>query len=429
MRQTSLFPEAEDGLASRVIRGSSTFVDNMRLPVHRWYRYSAGFSAEWAQREVGNTTIRGERRVLDPFAGSGTTVLAATAAGASSIGVESHPFVARVARTKLLCRSDRKEFERFSRAVLTAAKRRVSPVEGAPELLEKCFHPESLAALDALRLALETCADGSPASELTWLVLVSILRACSHVGTAQWQYVLPNKEKKNHIEPFDAFGAAIRRFAADMSEVSTSARGDGRIVEGDARECAGVPDRFATLVLTSPPYPNNYDYADATRLEMTFLREIEGWGQLQQTVRRHLVRSCTQHVPEKAVDLDAVLSADELTPIRGELEAVCCELAEIRKTKGGRKTYHLMVATYFHDMARTWRALRRVCDSPSRLCFVIGDSAPYGVYVPVADWMSKLAETAGFKPLRFDKLRDRNIKWKNRKHRVPLCEGELWLDG
>jgi hypothetical protein len=63
------------------------------------------------------------------------------------------------------------------------------------------------------------------------------------------------------------------------------------------------------------------------------------------------------------------------------------------------------------------------------MCWVIGDSAPYGVYCPVEKWIAELAIAAGFKDYRFDKLRDRNIKWKNRKHRVPLKEGLLWIEG
>jgi hypothetical protein len=182
-------------------------------------------------------------------------------------------------------------------------------------------------------------------------------------------------------------------------------------------------------VVTSPPYPNNYDYADATRLEMCFFGEVEGWGDLQLKVRSALVRSCSQHVPEKAVSLPAVLAEPELRPIRDEIAAVCDRLAEVRLLKGGKKTYHLMVACYFYDLAQVWRSLRRVCSSPSRLCFVIGDSAPYGVYVPVIEWLGKLAIAAGFHGYRFVKTRDRNVKWKNRKHRVPLCEGRLWVDG
>jgi hypothetical protein len=104
-------------------------------------------------------------------------------------------------------------------------------------------------------------------------------------------------------------------------------------------------------------------------------------------------------------------------------------LEKIRQSKGGRKTYHLMIACYFRDLAQTWNALRSVCTSPSRVCFVIGDSAPYGVYVPVIPWLGRLAVAAGFKSYTFEKTRDRNIKWKNRKHRVPLQEGHLWVEG
>jgi hypothetical protein len=112
-----------------------------------------------------------------------------------------------------------------------------------------------------------------------------------------------------------------------------------------------------------------------------------------------------------------------------ELTPVCEQLAEVRLTKGGKKTYHLMVACYFHDLARVWEALRRACDTPSQTCFVIGDSAPYGVYVPVIEWLGRLAVAAGFRSFHFERTRDRNVKWKNRKHRVPLCEGRLWVDG
>jgi hypothetical protein len=88
-----------------------------------------------------------------------------------------------------------------------------------------------------------------------------------------------------------------------------------------------------------------------------------------------------------------------------------------------------MVAAYFCDLARVWQNMRRFAAPGSDVCFVIGDSAPYGVYVPADVWLTKLAEAAGFGDARFEKLRDRNIKWKNRKHRVPLKEGNLWLRG
>jgi len=408
---------------------SSTFVDNMRLPVHRWVRYSAGFSAAWAQHVVGNAGANGETRVFDPFAGSGTTLIAAEDAGVPVYGVEAHPFVYRVARAKLARRSDVASFRELVKSIRSSAAHLEGEVEPYPKLIRTCYADDTLAELDCLRRAVQAADDGSEAGQLAWLALVAILRPCSRAGTAQWQYVLPRKPKKSPARPFHAFDEQSRLMLGDMMMGPGAASPHAALLMGDARTCEGVPERFATLVVTSPPYPNNYDYADATRLEMCFFREIQGWGDLQSAVRRHLVRSCTQHVPVKAVDLHVVLGDPVLDPIRSELTSVCGQLAEVRLSRGGRKTYHLMVACYFQDLAWVWRSLRRVCDAPSRVCFVIGDSAPYGVYVPVIEWLGRLAVAAGFRSFHFERTRDRNVKWKNRKHRVPLCEGRLWVEG
>ncbi len=408
---------------------SSTFVDNMRLPVHRWFRYSAGFSAEWAGSVIAEARRSAEVTVLDPFAGAGTTLLAAEKRGVRCYGVEAHPFIVRVAKAKLLYRSDPDEYLDRAREVRARANQLNGLGCEYPRLIHKCFSPESLEPLDHLRRAWEMLNDGTPASELVWLTLVSILRPVSHAGTAPWQYVLPRKAKKAPLEPMSAFDLMSRTIFVDMQDTRSVTGPPAVCIEADARTCAGIPDACVDLVVTSPPYANNYDYADATRLEMCFLREIDGWGDLQGAVRERLMRSCSQHVPEKTICLESVLADPSLSPIRNAISEVCGQLAEVRQKKGGKKTYHLMVACYFLDLAGVWKALHRTCKSPSYACLVIGDSAPYGVYVPVLEWTAALAMAAGFKSSRFEKTRDRNVKWKNRKHRVPLCEGRLWVEG
>jgi hypothetical protein len=409
---------------------SSTFLDNLARPIHRWFRYSAGFSAGWVRDVIEREKAEGRTRLLDPFVGSGTTVLEAEAVGIDGIGVEAHPFIYRVARTKLLWRTDPKTFAGHAEHVLDRARHLTDPPPDPPPLLAKCFPAETLHRLTNLRRAGEGAADGSPAAELTWLTLAAILRECSPVGTAQWQYVLPRKSKARALDPFAAFRAKVATFAADMAARQRQPLGPtGRILADDARVLAGVPDRWADLVVTSPPYANNYDYADATRLEMTFFGEIDGWGQLQDAVRRHLVRACTQHVAPIIRQTDELVADPILAPVAPELAPICAQLATVREDRGGKKPYHTMVAAYFRDMAQVWHALRRVAADGCRVCFVIGDSAPYGVYVPVDRWLGELAVAAGFQSFRFEKTRDRNVKWKNRKHRVPLHEGRLWVEG
>ena len=62
-----------------------------------------------------------------------------------------------------------------------------------------------------------------------------------------------------------------------------------------------------------------------------------------------------------------------------------------------------MIAAYFKDMAEVWMALRRATAKNAVVCFVIGDSAPYGVHVPVDRWLGELAVAAGFKSFIFEK--------------------------
>lgn len=351
-------------------------------------------------------------------------------AGVAAIGIEAHPFVARIARAKLYWRESPRAFRERALAILEQARGMKVELSNPPALLQKCFPWPTLLRLESLRQAWEVSADGSPLAELTWLALASILRQCSPVGTAQWQYVLPAKTKANVLDPYLAFETKVALMCSDMTRRQRQDSGPGaRLFREDARSCSSVPTGWADLVITSPPYANNYDYADATRLEMSFFGSIRGWGDLQVAVRQYLVRSCTQHVAQITGSTADMVNETNLAPIREELASVCTQLEAERDTHGGKKPYHTMIAAYFSDLARVWIALRCATTESSRVCFVVGDSAPYGIYVPVDRWLGELALAAGFKSYTFEKTRDRNIKWKNRKHRVPLQEGRLWVEG
>ena len=127
--------------------------------------------------------------------------------------------------------------------------------------------------------------------------------------------------------------------------------------------------------------------------------------------------------------VDEILSNPSLSVVKDEIWAVYNKLAEVRLTKGGKKNYHFMIAAYFNDLSKVLTSLRKVTKSGVKMCWVVGDSAPNGVYVPVDIWLGRIAQNVGFDSYRFEKLRDRNVKWKNRKHTVPLHEGRLWING
>lgn len=418
------------------INNSSTFINNMSLPVHRWFRYTAGFSAQWVMDEV-KKYINEKRieniKVLDPFAGSGTTLLSCDELGVTSYGFESHPFISKVAQAKLSWNTDINSVNRLAEQVLEITKilyEKNTKIDSYPDIVYKCYDTENLRLINCLKKALLSVNQNTDAFKIVWLAFVSILRSSSHAGTASWQYVLPNKKKAHVTNACAAFNHQIGLMISDM----TYMQGFGctplsNFIEHDSRNPFPINKNSIDFVITSPPYANNYDYADATRLELSILGEVKSWGDLQSVIRPTLIHSCTQMVSKYKKKTYEIIKDPLLSPIYDELFEVVSKLDEEKEKHGGKKNYHTMLALYFLDLAKVWKHLRTVCKTGSRVCFVVGDSAPYGVYAPVDEWLGRLAISSGFKSFHFEKTRDRNIKWKNRKHRVPLKEGNLWVEG
>lgn len=411
---------------------TSTFINNMKLPIHRWFRFSAGFSAHWV-KEVVEKEIKEKGpgiKLLDPFAGSGTTLLCADECRINSYGIEAQPFIAKIARIKTRWGYDLNKFKEITENVLKRAKKHSNVEDEYPKLIHKCYPNDVLTKLEGLKKGWESIDDGSPESELTWFCITCILRSASKVGTAQWQYILPKKTKKKALEVFEAFQFQARNMIEDISLYQRFIKKPlSKLIFESSTNTKKVRSDSIDILITSPPYANNYDYADATRLELSFWQIISGWSDLQGKVRKNLIRACSQHAALVKLSLDEILSNADLEPILPEITEVTKKLEVERENYGGRKHYHTMIAGYFSDMTEVWKNLRRMCKEGSTVCFVVGDSAPYSVYVPVDKWTGEIALAAGFKSYEFEKIRDRNIKWKNRKHRVPLKEGNLWIKG
>jgi len=99
---------------------SGTFSPNMKLPIHRWFRYSAGFSAEWVRNIMAENKAK---IVLDPFVGSGTVCIEADRRGIISYGVESHPFVYRLAQAKASWAANIVDFKQYIEEIKSYVKR------------------------------------------------------------------------------------------------------------------------------------------------------------------------------------------------------------------------------------------------------------------------------------------------------------------
>jgi hypothetical protein len=204
-----------------------------------------------------------------------------------------------------------------------------------------------------------------------------------------------------------------------------------QIFNGDARNTQGlIPDNDVDHVFTSPPYLNNFDYADRTRLELYFFGEARTWGDITKDIRTRLITSATTQINrnDSRYSLSENLARD-CPEVHDYLNRAVGKLSKVRLSKGGKKSYDLMVAGYFNDMYLSLADTFRVLKPGTKAVFVLGDSAPYGIHIPTDDFVGKIGVGVGFSDYKVDILRHRGGKWSNnpQRHSVPLKESIVTL--
>jgi DNA modification methylase len=443
-----LFPELQGEQNTKTFDRADwgTFKDSLRAPIHRWFTYPAGFSYKAVEEAFRLYNIGPEKTVYDPFAGTGTTNLVAKQHGVHSFGIEAHPFIQFVAQTKLFWEFDLPSLlhaidsliSDIQHSIETTSLTAVAVEELFPELVCKCYGREKLAYLYLCREIINALPP-TPFKNFAKLALTTLLRTASDVA-AGWPYVAPQKPKS----AVRANGAAnivkllrsqLYLMHGDLQAIRQAFVPDARteFISGDSREYqSSIESGSVDLAFTSPPYLNNYDYADRTRLETYFWGEAQTWADITERVRTRLMMSATTQINRSDFEEAFFLNQDfcqTVPQIASELKSKIAELSERRLTKGGKKSYDIMVGGYFNDMLLVLRETFRALKSGGAFVQILGDSAPYGVYIPTDKYLGEVGKAIGFARYEIEELRARGGKWKNnpQRHDVPLKECILTL--
>lgn len=416
-----------------------SFRDSLRAPVHRWFTYPAGYSHKLVESKIRQYGLGPGDCIADPFLGTGTTSVAARARGVNSIGVEAHPFVFWIAKTKLRPDYDEgalaQDAERVLRSARAICESGVRCGDVWPALVYKCFDERTLKQLYALRTAIREHDADARRLDFLKVALTAILRVVTSAG-AGWPYIAPSKYAARTARR-DAFEEFEKRCALMLDDIAAARflsppPSGHRLINGDARSLADyAPAGSVDLLLTSPPYLNNYDYADRTRLETYFWGIYETWADITREVRDRLITAATTQIRRTAMEeargCPGVKAASPRT--HAELTGIVRRLSELRMKKSGRKAYDLMVAGYFEDMLKVIKGAYAVLKEGRQFVLVLGDSAPYGVHVRTDEIVGELAVAAGFSGYEVEVIRRRGGKWagNSQRHKVPLRESIITI--
>ncbi len=430
-----LFPESETEIAETKPRNEwGTFKDSLRAPVHNWFTYPAGFSYRAVEHFLQLHNVKpGKDVVYDPFMGSGTTNIVARQFGVDSLGNEAHPFVFEITLSKMAWdindKTVRKFIEGLSSNVNIPTESIASKSNSSrfPELLHKCFLPQTLFALGEIRDQIKKSKLGQDEKRFLRTALICSLRDISIAATG-WPYIAPKKIKVTSMskQPVETFQKRAHRMLDELIDVgssnSNSSTHDLRL--GDSRSTT-FESGSAKHLFTSPPYLNNFDYSDRTRLEMYFMGDAMTWGDISEQIRTKLMTSATTQIsrnnPRYVLNSDIQISAPKVFEF---LSTSIESLSQLRLTKGGKKSYDLMVGGYFNDMYDILSDNRRILKPGGRASYILGDSAPYGVHIPTDELIGQLGLAVGFSDYKIEILRERGGKWaaNPQRHSVPLRE-------
>ena len=392
-----------------------SFQANKHRATYRWYKYKEAFSASLIEILLSKYKIT-SGKVLDPFAGSGTALFAASDAGIDADGIELLPVGQQIILTRKCLEKEfttadvatlkRWETERpwyQSKVKIPLSKLRITDGAYPKQTLELIEHymgawqRENNRVQSVLRFAL-LC------------VLESISFTRKDGQYLRWDY---RSGRRQGVKPFNKgeilnFDKAI---CAKLNEIchDVEAGNDPRelffskVLQGDIRLFSGsCLDIMPTLtqnsydaVATSPPYCNRYDYTRTYALELALL----GIGEEELSKLRQEMLSCT--VENRAKDLlkinpewtNAIAVADSQKLLQSILRYLEAEKAEGRLNNNGIPR---MVRGYFYEMACIINECTRVL-KPNAPLFMVNDNVRYaGVSISVDMILSNIAENLGF---------------------------------
>ncbi len=391
--------------------GSANKLFDSDKAVHRWYRFVLSFPPHLVREYLERFGLQPGKTLLDPFCGTGTTLVEGKRNGLRSVGIEANKMAHFASTVKCdwgvspdrLRRSSEQIANKARRRISLSRKRRELSEEQADLLLKDSISPlplhKTLLLLEVLR------SHPSPFQSHQLLAL-----ATSTVGCASNLHFGPevgvSRKKKTDADVVSDWLRTVGEMGDDLTTVRSAQKSEpSEVIRGDSRSAvAALPPRSVDAVFTSPPYPNEKDYTRTTRLESVLLGFVNDMNELRE-MKQGLLRSNSRNIYKGDSDDQYILRFPEVVEIAKTIEAKRLALG---KTSGFEKMYHKIVLQYFGGMARHLESLKPCLKKGAMLGYVVGDQASFfQIHIATGRILAEIAEHLGYEAVSIDLFRTR----------------------
>jgi len=390
-------------------------------PIHRWYTYVQTYSPEFVKYLIQRENITPGDVIIDPCAGTGTTLVESKLNNINSVGAEVISFLAFVSRVKTKWNINAKEIGSSAQNVLDEAAKlqqkyqRVLQIrtlrnhlernileaaETDPKYLSilerKYFSQKPLSKLLALKEAVLNLNSSKEIRDLITFALASIVRPSSNL-----RFGPEIGLKRKLVEDVDVFGLFRKKISFILEDLEgvqkNPSRASCEVYQIDSRELdkLHIPFEYQkSHMIFSPPYPQDHDYTREVRLELILLDFIETNSDIKD-MKKRMIRSSTRGVYSSDKDYSYAERFGEIAEIMRRIDQ---RVKDTKGTSGFEKLYSKLVGEYFGGMYRLLSSAYDMLTEGGTMSLLVGDSHAFKmVHIETAKLLEKIGLDIGFK--------------------------------
>ena len=396
--------------------------------IHDWYRFVLSFPPHLVRDYLARFGIGPKHCVLDPFCGTGTTLVECKKLGIPNVGIEANSIAYYASIVKTKWDVDPVEFLKHANEVASItldtlkkqgidddghlplfapASKRVETLRTLSPQIEKLIIKNSISPLPLHKtLELLQAMEDNRHDKYYHHERLALAKALVFsISNLHFGPEVGVRKPKQDAPVISAWLRCIREMVDDLQLFRNQSDTNTLVYHADSRSIRELlKPRSIDAVITSPPYPNEKDYTRTTRLETVLLGFVKDKKELQ-SLKKRLIRSNTRGVYK--TDSDDLLVADH-PEIQAIAEAIEIRRKELGKTSGFERMYARVTKLYFGGIKRHLAGMRKVLRPGAQLAYVVGDQASYlRIMIRTGQLIADIAQSLGYEVVGIDLFRTR----------------------